>query len=59
MTGGVGLAMGISQGLDKAADGIVRRQQIQQQSAMFNQQMQFNQMSMGMKMQQHQSRKIS
>ena len=56
MTGGAGLAMGISQGLDKAADGMVRRQQIQQQSAMFNQQMQFNQMSMGMKMQQHQSR---
>ena len=55
MTGGAGLAMGISQGLDKAADGMVRRQQIQQQSAMFNQQMQFNQMSMGMKMQQHQS----
>ena len=56
MTGGAGLAMGISQGLDKAADGMVRRQQIQQQSAMFNQQMQFNQMSMGMKMQQHQSK---
>ena len=55
MTGGAGLAMGISQGLDKAADGMVRRQQIQQQSAMFNQQMQFNQMSMGMKMQQHQT----
>ena len=55
MTGGAGLAMGISQGLDKAADGMVRRQQIQQQSAMFNQQMQFNQMRMGMKMQQHQS----
>lgn len=55
MTGGAGLAMGISQGLDKAADGMVRRQQIQQQSAMFNQQMQFSQMSMGMKMQQHQS----
>ena len=31
MTGGAGLAMGISQGLDKAADGMVRRQQIQQQ----------------------------
>ena len=55
MTGGAGLAMGISQGLDKAADGMVRRQQIQMQSAMFNQQMQFSQMSMGMKMQQHQS----
>jgi hypothetical protein len=55
MTGGAGLAMGISQGLDKAADGMVRRQQVQMQSAMFNQQMQFNQMSMGMKMQQHQS----
>ena len=55
MTGGTGLAMGISQGLDKAADGMVRRQQIQQQSAMFNQQMQFSQMSMGMKMQQHQT----
>ena len=55
MTGGAGLSAGISQGLDKVADGLVRRQQVQQQSAMFNQQMQFNQISMGMEMQQHQT----
>ena len=45
MTGGAGLSAGISQGLDKVADGLVRRQQVQQQSAMFNQQMQFNQIN--------------
>ena len=56
MTGGAGLSAGISQGLDKVADGLVRRQQVQQQSAMFNQQMQFNQINQGMKMQQHQSK---
>ena len=55
MTGGAGLSAGISQGLDKVADGLVRRQQVQQQSALFNQQMQFNQINMGMKMQQHQT----
>ena len=55
MTGGAGLSAGISQGLDKVADGLVRRQQVQQQSAMFNQQMQFNQINQGMKMQQHQT----
>ena len=55
MTGGAGLSAGISQGLDKVADGLVKRQQIQQQSAMFNQQMQFNQINQGMKMQQHQT----
>ena len=53
MTGGAGLSAGISQGLDKVADGMVRRQQVQQQSAMFNQQMQFNQINQGMKMEQH------
>ena len=55
MTGGAGLSAGISQGLDKVADGLVRRQQVQQQSAMFNQQMQFNQINQGMRMQQHQT----
>ena len=55
MTGGAGLSAGISQGLDKVADGLVKRQQVQQQSAMFNQQMQFNQINQGMKMQQHQT----
>ena len=55
MTGGAGLSAGISQGLDKVADGLVRRQQVQLQSAMFNQQMQFNQINQGMRMQQHQT----
>ena len=55
MTGGAGLSAGITQGLDKVADGLVRRQQVQQQSAMFNQQMQFNQINQGMRMQQHQT----
>ena len=55
MTGGAGLSAGISQGLDKVADGLVKRQQVQQQSALFNQHMQFNQINQGMKMQLHQT----
>ena len=39
MTGGAGLSAGISQGLDKVADGLVRRQQVQQQKVKKSQNM--------------------